>query len=273
MDIQAYLDRIGYRGPLNLDFETLRGLHRQHLLTIPYENLDIHLGNPIVLDQEAFFNKLVGRKRGGWCYEMNGLFAAVLQELGFKVTLLAGSVRDAVKDATDGNHLVLLVGLDQPYLVDVGFGDGLLEPVPLVEGGYTQGHLNYRLAREGDHWVFHNHPDGGATRFDFTLEPYELPRFAAMCHYLQTSPASGFTQKTVCQRLTGRDILVLRGAVFKVYSPDGMTERFIEDQADYRQVLQEQFGLDLGDVSALWAKVWAAHQAWQNQLAATNSVT
>ena len=134
---------------------------------------------------------------------MNGLFARVLREIGFKVQLMAGSVRDVTGDTTEGNHLVLLVELEQPYLVDVGFGDGFLEPLPLVEGIYTQGHLTFQLAKEGERWVVHNHPDGGAKRYDFTLEPYNLSQFASKCHELQTSPASGFTQKTVCQRLKG----------------------------------------------------------------------
>ena len=271
MDIQHYLDRIGYTGPINVDFETLSGLHRQHLLTIPYENLDIHLGRPILLDEAAFFNKLVGQKRGGWCYEMNGLLASVLKEIGFKVRFLSGSVRDAVENTPIGNHLVLLVELDQPYIADVGFGDGFLEPLPLCEGNYTQGFLNFRIEKQGEHWVVHNHPAGGAKRFDFTLEPYKLDAFENMCHHLQTSPQSGFTQKTVCQRPTAGKIYTLRGAVLKIVDEQGTHERFVESQADYAFLLKEHFGLDFEDISGLWAKVWASHQEWQRQLAAAEA--
>jgi N-hydroxyarylamine O-acetyltransferase len=265
MDLDLYLQRIGYRGPLEPNFDILRKLHRQHLLTIPYENFDIHLGRKIELDERAFFDKLVGQKRGGWCYEMNGLFAWVLREVGFEVRLLAGAVRPVSEAKIEGNHLVLLVELERPYIVDVGFGDGFLEPLPLEEGEYRQDYLNFRLAKEGEWWIVHNHPNGGAKRYDFTLEPYELHQFAAKCHELQTSPASGFVRTTVSQRFTPQNILVLRGATFKAISEAGVTTRFIETEAEYRQVLAEYFGLDLGDISALWPRVWQGHQEWLKQ--------
>src|SRR6266540_1131840 len=95
MDIQAYLCRIHYRGGLAPTAAILRELHRAHLLTVPFENLDIHLGRPILLDQEALFDKIVTRRRGGFCYELNGLFALLLRELGFDVTLLSAGVAHA----------------------------------------------------------------------------------------------------------------------------------------------------------------------------------
>src|SRR5215212_1339106 len=110
MDLQAYLQRINYRGGRAPTAATLRDLHRAHLLAVPFENLDIHLGRPILLGQDALFDKIVRRRRGGFCYELNGLFAGLLRELGFEVTLLAAGVARA--DGGFGpefDHLTLLV--------------------------------------------------------------------------------------------------------------------------------------------------------------------
>ena len=114
MNIEAYLQRINYEGGLEPNLETLTNLHRAHLLAIPYENFDIHLGRRLELGEQYFYNKLVLQKRGGWCYEMNGLFAWVLHEIGFEVQLLAGAVRSSTQKIVNevGNHLVLLVQLD-----------------------------------------------------------------------------------------------------------------------------------------------------------------
>src|SRR5579862_4517964 len=133
MDLGAYLDRIGFRDEPRPDLGTLKALHRAHLLAVPYENLDVQFGRALTIEPHAAFDKIVTRRRGGWCYEMNGLLGAALDAVGFKVTRLAGAVmREVVGDAVIGNHLVLLVDLDgQPWIADVGFGDGSLDPFPL----------------------------------------------------------------------------------------------------------------------------------------------
>src|SRR5262249_42838960 len=144
MKLKAYLQRIRYERPVKVDLDTLIGVHRAHLLNITYENLDIHRGLPLTLDLDHIFEKIVTEHRGGWCYEMNGLLAWALREIGFPVTMLAGTVgRQAQGTTVEGNHLVLLVELDQPYLADVGFGNGFLEPLPLQVGTYQQDFLTY----------------------------------------------------------------------------------------------------------------------------------
>jgi|SRR5581483_2518153 len=132
MDIEAYLKRIGYSGAAEPTLDTLRRLHLAHLQTIPFENLDISRGRKIVIDQDAFVHKIVEERRGGFCYELNGAFAALLSALGFHVTLLSGRVRKS--DGSDGfefDHLTLRVDLEEPWVADVGFGDCFLEPLPL----------------------------------------------------------------------------------------------------------------------------------------------
>jgi N-hydroxyarylamine O-acetyltransferase len=262
MNIHTYLQRIDYTGSLEPTLETLCNLHRQHLLTIPYENLDIHLGRTLELDEEKIFQKIVLEERGGWCYEMNGLFAWALRELGFEVQYLSGAVgRERVGDKAEGNHLVLLVNLGQSYIADVGFGD-LPEPLPLQEGEYKQGFLTVRLTQQGERWLFHNHEHGGAKGFDFTLTPHQLSDFAKHCHTLQTSPDSGFVQKTVCQRLLPDGFATLRGAVLTTVRERGVEKRVIDSEADYKTVLRDVFGLELPGVNDLYAKVWQRHLVW-----------
>src|SRR3954447_13867342 len=113
MDIQPYLDRVGFTGAPRPDLATLWALHRGHAFAVTYENFDVQLGRPLTTDPAAAFDKIVRRGRGGWCYEQNGLLAAVLDEIGFKVTRLAGGVHREVRgDEAVGNHLVLLVDID-----------------------------------------------------------------------------------------------------------------------------------------------------------------
>ena len=264
MQLNAYLDRIGYRGALEPTLATLTGVHRAHLLAIAYENLDIHLGRALSLDEAQIFDKLVTRRRGGWCYEMNGLLAWALRQLGYDVTLLSSAVRrEMVGDGSEGDHLILLVRLDRLYLVDVGFGNGLLEPIPLEAGSYTQGFLTYRLLRDGERWFFQNHEYGGPG-FVFTLAPRTLPYFTRRCGELQTLPESGFVRTTVCMRFTPDSLLELRGAVLKTITAQGVDEQVVDNAASYEQLLNSQFDLHLSpdQIAPLWEKVWARHQAW-----------
>jgi N-hydroxyarylamine O-acetyltransferase len=134
MDVQAYLDRIEYRGPFDPNFEMLRQLHLAHLVHVPFENLSIHAHKPIVLNDSALFEKIVTRRRGGFCYELNGLFAALLRELGFEVAMLSAQVAGNQNEfSRDFDHMTLRVALNQEqWLADVGFGDSFNEPLPLV---------------------------------------------------------------------------------------------------------------------------------------------
>lgn len=263
MHLGAYLERIRYQGDLAPTVATLRAIHRSHLHAISYENLDIHLGRQLLLGPEAAYRKIVVDGRGGWCYEMNGLLAWALREMGFAVRYLAGAVGwEARGPSVEGNHLVLLVELDRPYLADVGFGDGFLEPLPLEPGRYRQGFLEFGLERVEDRWRVRNHPWGAAASFDFTVKERQLADFAAKCHELQTSPESGFVQKTVCQRFGPEGIRTLRGAVFRRVTADGVAERVIESVEDYRAVLETEFDLRINDLDALWGRVWERHQRW-----------
>lgn len=260
--LASYLDRIAYTGPLRPDLATLRALHRAHLLAIPYENLDIHLGRPLGLAIERIAARLVDERRGGWCYEMNGLFAWALGQLGFEVQLISSAVSRATQGAAaEGNHLVLLVRLERPYLADVGFGNGFLEPLPLAEGLYRQAHRTFELAFADERWHFHPEPQDGPG-YDFVTTPAQMADFAEQCRRQQTSPHSNFVRTTVCHRLTSDGIVSLRGAVLSVATAAGVERRTLAGPADYRATLRERFGLDLPEAPALWEQIWARHQVW-----------
>lgn len=274
-ELREYLKRIGYRGTPRPDLPTLVELHRRHLLAIPYENLDVQLGRPIGLETGPIYEKLVLGRRGGWCYEMNGLLAWALEEIGFDVMRMAGGVgRAETGDAVFGNHLALRVELDEPYLSDVGFGDGIFEPVPIRAGGFTQRGLSFRLEPLDDgSWRLHSHPHAGAPSFDFRTEPCEpgvLERHSAR---LQTAAESTFRRVLVVERHVERGLVMLRGRVLRRLEEQGVAERVVQDRADFERVLRDVFDLEPPDVDTLWEKVVAQHRAFLEEVARARTVT
>ena len=248
LNIKAYLERIDYRGPLALTAETLRELQVAHLLTVPFENLSIHSGEPIVLEEEALFDKIVGRRRGGFCYELNGLFAGLLRALGFDVVMLSAGVANAEGDfGPDFDHMALMVKLDQLWLVDVGFGDSFREPLLLDDQDeQAQGRQVYRIVHEGEYLTLNRRSDEGdwQPQYRFTLQPHEFPDYATMCHYHQTSPESHFTRGRMCSRATaeGRVTLSDRRFIMTTLSGD-RKERELTHEEDYASTLSEHFGI------------------------------
>ncbi len=263
MDLQAYLDRIGHAGPVAPDLATLRALHRAHLLAVPYENLDVQLQRPVTTDPAAAYDKIVRRGRGGWCYEMNGLFGWALEQVGFSVMRMAGAAnRELLGDLLIGNHLVLLVDLDGArWIADVGFGDGSIEPFPLKPHDLTVESFPFRLeAMDDGWWRFHNQPNGGAKSFDFRVEAADPALLAGRCDWLQYAPESGFVQNLVAQRFKDGAILQLRGRVFRRLTPDGLDTRTLDSADELLAVLKDEFGLDVPEVAGLWPKVLARHE-------------
>lgn len=255
MNLPAYLQRITYTGPLTPTAETLRALHLAHLLAVPFENLDIHLGRPIVPDETNFFRKIVEGRRGGFCYELNGLFAALLRELGFDVTLLSARVaRESGGFGPEFDHLTLLVQLEERWLADVGFGECFREPLRLDEPG-EQGQPmgRYRLAKKGTRWVLWelSKEVGWQPQYQFTLQPRRLADFAGMCRYHQSAPESHFTQKRVCSLATPEGRVTLSDRRLIVTQNGRREERELGSQVEVGSALREQFGLSFPDPKGL----------------------
>jgi N-hydroxyarylamine O-acetyltransferase len=248
LDIPAYLARIHHQGPLGPDAETLRRLHLAHLLTVPFENLSIHWGEPIQLRDDALFDKVVARGRGGFCYELNGLFAALLRALGFDVTMLSAQVFGAAGVfGREGDHMALLVTLEQRWLVDVGFGDSFREPLHLDErGGQLEGRHAYWIedAAEG-RMVLSRREEGGPSKAEYQvrLEPHVYADFAEMCHYHQTSPDSHFTRNRMCSLATPDGRITLSGRRLITTRDGERQERELADESEVAEVLRERFGV------------------------------
>jgi N-hydroxyarylamine O-acetyltransferase len=243
MDVDAYLARIGYHGPRAPDLATLNGLHRAHMLAVPFENLDIMAGRQIVLDEARLFDKIVRRRRGGFCYEQNGLFAAMLRALGFDVSLLSGRV--ATREGGWGipfDHMTLLVRLDEPWLADVGFGDSFLEPLRLADAGdQLRDGVAYRIEPGGDERVL---TQAGEPQYTFTLTPRaRLSDFDGGCTYHQTSPQSSFTRSLVCSLATPTGRVTLSGRRLIVTANGQRAERELASETDVDETLQTHFAL------------------------------
>ncbi|MFY2559206.1 arylamine N-acetyltransferase family protein [Corallococcus terminator] len=245
-DAARYLERIN-ASPQS----SLAALHRAHLEAVPFENLDIHLGRPIRLDTDALFDKVVTRRRGGFCYELNGLFARLLSSQGFNVTPLSARVASDDKDGTFGpefDHLALQVeDRGERWLVDVGFGDGFMEPLRLDERGVqTRDGRDYRLSAEGEGLLlWRDSEQGWEAQYALSLVPRALEDFTGMCHHHQTSPASIFTQRRLCTRATPKGRVTLKEGTLVLTEGKERRELPMVDEDSRRQALAEHFGVVL----------------------------
>ncbi len=248
--ISGYLQRIGYTGPRQPTAETLRNLHRAHMLSVPFENLDISLGRKIICEEESFLRKIVERRRGGFCYELNGAFAVLLRELGFKVTMLSARVpRDDGSSSPEFDHLALRVELEEPWLSDVGFGDLFNAPLRLETGpAQEQDGRSFRVVEQnGRLQLDRTETDGKWKRqYSFSLLPRCLDEFAPMCHYHQTSPESPFTRKKVCSMATPDGRITVSDRRLIITRNGEKEERILNSEDEWQSALQDYFGVVLG---------------------------
>jgi len=225
MNVPAYLARIGYSGPTDPSPETLRQLQVAHLFTVPFENLDIYLGRKIACDEERFLHKIIQLRRGGFCYELNGAFAALLRALGFRVVL------------------------EKPWLADVGFGDSFLEPLRLEteEEQEERTGRTYRIVKVGDVCIVQRKLDVAIWKpqYQFTLQPHRLEDFEARCVYQQTSPESHFTRQRICTLATPDGRITLSDLKWIKTVHGQRTEQMLKDEEEWRKALSEYFGIRL----------------------------
>lgn len=247
MDIDNYLKRISYQGPKQPVLETLQALHLAHLLTVPFENLDIHYGRQILLDDEALWTKIIEQRRGGFCYELNGMFAWLLRSLGFDVSLHSANVANAAGEySPDFDHLALLVHLDENWLVDVGFGESfrlplVLQPARIQEQKWG----NYRFERDGEYWIVQEWDEKWRPAYRFTLQPYHLSDFAERCIYHQTSPESHFRQKRICTLATPSGRITLSNQCLITTTYGKRTKQMLNSEEECTRVLAQQFGVEI----------------------------
>lgn len=245
-DTNAYLNRIGLDLPGAPSIELLGALHEAHQLAVPFENLDIHRGVPISLDPDDLYTKIVERRRGGFCYELNGLFAMLLDSLGFAVTLLSARVTRATGGfGPEFDHLALRVDLDEPWLADVGFGDSFRQPLRLTpDAEQTDGLGRYRITTDGaDHVLQRYRDDVWAAQYAFSLTPHQLAEFEPMNIVQQTSPESHFTKRRMATLPTATGRITLADLRFISSSPGEREERTLADEEEAQAILREKFGI------------------------------
>lgn len=247
LDVEAYLGRIGYSGRLQPVHAVLEAIHLAHATHIPFENLDILLKRPIRLDLASLQAKLVTGRRGGYCFEQNLLFSAVLQRLGFSVRQLAARVLYQSRRKLPRTHILLLVDVDgATWLADVGFGiEGLLLPVPL--GGAREVHQfawTYRVTEADGEWILQSLRNGSWTDlYSFSLEPQLAVDFEPANHYTATHPESRFVRTLTAQLPTPEVRYILRNRELILDRGGSVTRRVLADDDELLAVLAETFGL------------------------------
>ncbi|MEV5240656.1 arylamine N-acetyltransferase [Streptomyces cinnamoneus] len=252
LDLDAYLDRIGLQGPVEPNAETLRALHRGHVAAIPFENLEVQLGRPVLLDVKALQDKMVTRRRGGYCYEQNSLFAAALERIGFSVTGLGARVRVGSDGMRPVTHMTLKVVADgEEWLCDVGFGgEGLLEPLPLRDGAEArQGEWTFGLTREenGVHALRTLRADGWGDLYAFGPEDRFPVDYVVMNHYTSTHPRSPFVSRVIVQQTESALRRMLVGSMLVTVRADGSTEQREVGAAELHEVLRSEFRIELDE--------------------------
>ena len=247
MDTGAYLRRLGLSGPLQPDLDSLELLQRSHLTAVPFENLDIHARRQVRTDDTWTLAKVVDRRRGGWCFELNGAFASLLAALGYEVRRLAATVLLGGSNAPMPTHLTIEVNLERRYLVDVGFGDSFIRPLPLDdEGRHDGGTGDYGFLIEADHTTLVSWDEDGRAepQYRFDRTPRAPSDFEAASAYLRTTPGLGWTQSRFATRLLdgGPDRVTLLTDRIK-FRRDGVWEEHPVDTEDWDRLLYDWFQL------------------------------
>ncbi|MGE8319119.1 MAG: arylamine N-acetyltransferase family protein [Comamonas sp.] len=258
--LDAYLARIGAARPTALDAASLSTLHRAHLMAFTWEALDAFMGWPTSIAPAAAYAKMVEGRRGGWCYEMNGLFGAALAALGFRVTRLCGGVhRETLGNNVVGNHLTLRVDLDRPYLAEVGLADAIVEPVPLAVGPIRQRGFDFSIVPADEGWLrFRNHARGMAPSFDFRPDHSDEASMEATRCWLTQDPGSPFTHALAILRHTADGYVALKNDSLCQVTADGVSEQRITGADHFADTLQTVFQLDVPEPGRVWDRIQAA---------------
>lgn len=248
MNKNEYLRRIGIEeNDIEPTLENLKLLQKQHLLNAPFENLDIHWKRPILLDKDKFYEKIIRNRRGGFCYELNGLFFELLKEIGYQSKRASARVFNGKDFGAEYDHLAILTKIDdEEYLVDAGFGDFTTEPLKFVldeEQQDENGIFKFKkhdaeyfevLKKKGEEWE---------SDYIFKDLARDLSEFTEMCSFHQTSPESHFTQNKLCSIMTADGRKTLTDKKF-IQTKNGMkTETEIDSEEEFNEILKREFNL------------------------------
>jgi N-hydroxyarylamine O-acetyltransferase len=250
-NLDSYFERINYKGGKEVNEDTLRELHIAQTLNVPFENLDVFYRRPILLDEAALYKKIVKEKRGGYCFEMNGIFSYVLQEMGFKVAnLLARVTIDGGVHYTTRTHQAILVEAGgSRWLADVGFGnDGMIAPLLFEENTEQKQFAHaYRLVKHSTsgYALQKKQNDAYHPLYAFTLEACSPDDFLMSNHFTSTYPQSFFLTMRMCTMPTKLGRITLTDSHFKVVQKNEVLEKPIVSEDEFNALLKEHFSLDL----------------------------
>lgn len=249
MDIKAYLNRIGIDKIKDPSLKFLTELQNRHLLSIPFEDLDIPDRNRIELDLNKIYNKIILFKRGGFCYELNGLFHWLLTMLGFNVDMISARVFNAQKNefGPEYDHMALLVHLDKDYLADVGFGDSFRRAVEMPDGETEDVSGHYRISKKEDKLfeLLKKEGNGFLSRYCFTKDPKRLEDFKEMCAFQQDSPASHFRTRMLCTIATETGRITLSNNSITITENGIRTKTEFTSENEFYVLLNKHFGIAL----------------------------
>ena len=246
--MQDYLKRIGAADvELRPDVHTLRLLQKNHLLHVPFENLDIHWKRPIVADTKKFYTKIVTERRGGFCYELNGLFNELLRDLGFETRLISARVFNGTDHGPEFDHAAIIVRVgSEQYLADVGFGAFTAEPLRLALGEIqtdANGLFVVRKYNDGYTEVAKREAGGWRSEYIFKDVARELSEFAEMCDFQQYSPDSHFVKGKLCSIMTPNGRKTLTDKSFIVTVNGRKHEKPVRSDSQFYSLLSREFGL------------------------------
>ena len=270
-EIEQYLERINYNGNTTVKYSTLQALHKAHMFNVPFENLDISLGNKFTLSISFLFQKIILERRGGFCYELNHAFFVLLSSLGFNVKLLSARVFDGSAYGKAFDHMLLLVEIQEDKMIaDVGFGDSFRKPLLLNGKPVKHREASYKIERKNDeHTLFQKkenldwHP-----QYIFYSKAHSIDAFKEMCEYHQTSSESNFTRKSVCSIATKNGRKTISNGRFIETINDFRDEYTINNEAEYRQILKQHFQILLPQNIRL-DRLLATNYSHDNQIQST----
>jgi N-hydroxyarylamine O-acetyltransferase len=247
MNVKRYLERIKFRESLHADVATLKSLHRHHLLSVPFENLDVHYGRSFDIKLTNVYDKVVNRNRGGFCYELNSLFNELLKSAGFKTRIVSGKViTDKGQPGPQYDHMAIIIRLDGKNLIaDVGFGDLFIEPVEIKSEIQFDGRNYFRIDEEEDEYAIYMSPDNVHfhKKYTFTPEETSVSLFQPSCFEKQVSPESHFVKNTICTLLTDEGRITVYNDKFTETTGDQKTQSTIHGDDELRAILKTRFGI------------------------------
>jgi len=249
MNKNEYLERINYSGDLSPSLEVLRKLQKTHVLNVAFENLDIHFGNTIELDTNKIFKKISSNNRGGFCYELNGLFYELLTLIGFKTKRISARVYNKDKGyGQEYDHLAVIITIEGiEYLSDVGFGEFSFGPLQIEEGKIQMDERGHYLIEKHDHeYLRVSKLENGISIPEYIFKNIhrELNEFEGMCMYHQSSPDSHFTQKKLISIPTEKGRITLTDVSLKIRSNDSVNEIKLKDEAEFNKKLLSYFSIE-----------------------------